>query len=88
MISFIDGFLPYIRIPTRKILAPSQARNMVNRILSTMDRAICANGGTATLILMNINVGVNNGNNEAAKTSGMLGFWVTTIPIIKGINSR
>ena len=88
MISLMEGFLPYIRIPMRKILAPNQAKKKVNSKLMAMERNTWDKGGMATLILINIKVGVNKGKREAAITRGVLGFWVTMIPIMKGMISK
>ena len=80
--------MPYIRIPIRKILAPNQAKNSVNRRLITIEIIIWEKDGTATQMRINIRVGVKRGKREAAITKGVLGFWVTIMPIIKGIISR
>ncbi len=61
-------------MPTLKIFAPSQAKNIVNKTLTAIDAIISKKDGTATLILINISVGVNNGNNEVITTNGVLGF--------------
>ena len=53
-----------------------------------IERNIWRKAGTATLILMNINVGVKKGNKEVITTRGVLGFCVTRSPIIKGTKSK
>ena len=88
MISLTVGLFPYMRIPTLKIFAPTQARNIVNKILITTESATWKKEGTVTLIRINISVGVNNGNIEVIITNGVLALCVTTTPIIKGIKRR
>jgi hypothetical protein len=82
------GLFPYIRIPTLKIFAPIQARNIVNNILNIIERATWEKGGTVILMRINMRVGVNSGNIDVIITNGVLALCVTTTPMINGMNSR
>ena len=43
--SFMVGFLPYISIPTRKILAANHTKKQVNAIMIDIDSHTCQAGG-------------------------------------------
>jgi len=75
-------FFPYIKIPTRYILAESQTKNIHVAIKTITDTAICQAGGE-NANLDGITIGENNGNIDDQTAKLLLGDFTATIMIYK-----
>ena len=71
--SFILGFLPYISIPTRKILAANQTKKQVKAIMIDIDSQTCQAGGLkGSRTIMTL--GAMKGMKEVTREILVLGF--------------
>ena len=85
----MEAFLPYMRIPTRYILATNMINRTVDADMVKRDK-YAPEGmiGSLTAIRENMTMGVNSGNRETQNALGVSGFFATVSMIKNPIQMR